>query len=91
VSPRPRQVFTAITLLLSGKSDERDNGRRGGGGVGLRVNPFSFFDFYFWDPYYMQRRRALLAADPGHEMGFLEARSASSTRAAAHDVARRIC
>ena len=73
---RPRQVVTAITVLLSSRSDERDN-RRGGGGMrvggGFGFHP-GLFDFYFWDPYYMQRRRAMRMSDPYYEMGFLEVR-----------------
>ena len=42
---------------------------RVGGGFGFHPG---LFDFYFWDPYYMQRRRAMMRDDPGYEMGFLE-------------------
>ena len=67
------QVFAAITVLLSSsKSDERDNRRSGGGGVVFRPG---LFDFYWWDPYAVQRRRQLMATDAYYEMGFLEVRA----------------
>ncbi len=68
-------MFTAITLLLStSKSDERDNRRGGGGGGGGMMFRPGLFDFYFWDPYAMQRRRQIMAQDAYYEMGFLEVR-----------------
>ena len=87
-----RQVVTAITVLLSSKSSDNRNERRGGGGS-MRVGGggggrslFSpgLFDFYFWDPYEMQRRRALLRSDPQYEMGFLEVRQPCARLACAH-------
>ena len=69
-------MFTAITVLLSSsKSDDDErksssNSNSGGGG-GVRLGGFDpgFMNFYFWDPSYTRRQRA---ADPLHEMGFLE-------------------
>jgi hypothetical protein len=46
----------------------------GGGGGGFGFSP-RLFDFYFWDPYYMQRRRTMMREDPQYEMGFLEVRA----------------
>ena len=67
------QVFAAITVLLSSsKSDERDNRRSGGSGVVFRPG---LFDFYWWDPYAVQRRRQLMATNAYYEMGFLEVRA----------------
>ena len=67
-------MFTAITVLLSsGKSDDerKSSNSRNSGGGGIRLGGFDpgFLNFYLWDPYYTRRQRA---ADPYHEMGFLE-------------------
>jgi hypothetical protein len=64
-------VFTAITVLLSTKSDERSERRGGGGGVRIGFNPFGGYGFNFWDPFYMQQRRQRMDRSP-EEMGFLE-------------------
>ncbi len=69
-------VLTAITLLLSAKDSDRDGERRsrgGGSGVSFGWSP-SFIDFYFWDPYYVQRSRRLSRLEVNYEMGFLEVR-----------------
>jgi hypothetical protein len=75
-------VVTAITVLLSSRSSDSRDDRRGGGGMRVRGGGgggFGFsprlFDFYFWDPYYMQRRRTMMREDPQYEMGFLEVRA----------------
>jgi len=66
-------VYTAITLLLSGRGEDRDRGGRGrgGGGVQLHFGP-SLLDFYFWDPFAVQRRREARLRGQADEMGFLE-------------------
>ncbi len=43
-------VWLAITVLLSSRGDDRDDRRRGHGGVGLFINPVDLF--WYWDPYY---------------------------------------
>jgi hypothetical protein len=70
-------VVPAITVLLSSRSSDRRADRRGGGGMRIGGGGFgpSLFDFYFWDPYDMQRRRAMMRDDPQYEMGFLEVRA----------------
>jgi len=62
-------VYTAVTLLLSSRSDERDSRRSRP--VNLYFGP-SLFDFALFDPYAAARRRELRARGQQPEMGFLE-------------------
>ena len=71
-------VYTAIAALLSNR-DERDRDERRGGGMGggMFFGPrmyFSPFDmFWYWDPYYYERRSYYAAMEGAKDMDFLEA------------------
>ncbi|CAI5498210.1 unnamed protein product [Closterium sp. Naga37s-1] len=71
-------VYTAISVLLSSRSDSDSRDSRGGGGGGegsmyYRSGPSFFFNpmdiFWYWDPFYYQRVRASLQK---REMSFFE-------------------
>ena len=67
-------VYTAIAALLSNR-DSKDERRGGGGGMffGPRMY-FSPFDmFWYWDPYYYERRSYYAAMEGAKDMDFLEA------------------
>jgi len=62
-------VYTAIFALMSAKSSDDREGRRGGGGsfMGPRVYISPFDLFWYWDPYYYRRPRPR-----DREMNFFE-------------------
>ncbi|CAI5952954.1 unnamed protein product [Closterium sp. NIES-64] len=70
-------VYTAISVLLSSRSDSDSRDSRGGGGgeggMYYRSGPTFFFNpmdiFWYWDPFYYQRMRASLQT---REMSFFE-------------------
>lgn len=70
-------VYTAIAALLSSRSSDDDRDDRRGGGGGMFFGPrmyFSPFDmFWYWDPYYYERRSYYAAMEGAKDMDFLEA------------------
>lgn len=70
-------VYTAIAALLSGRDRDSDRDERRGGGGGMFFGPrmyFSPFDmFWYWDPYYYERRSYYAAMEGAKDMDFLEA------------------
>ena len=72
-------VYTAIAVLLSNRDDERDDRRsdRGLGGGMMGFGPrmyFSPFDmFWYFDPYYYERRAYNAAMEGARDMNFFEA------------------
>lgn len=62
-------VFTAVTLVLQGKSDDRNDRRSSS--VSYRFGP-SLFDFYFWDTTAVRRRQQERNLNQRESMGFLE-------------------
>mmetsp|Transcript_15225 Transcript_15225/g.49983 ORF Transcript_15225/g.49983 Transcript_15225/m.49983 type:complete len:513 (+) Transcript_15225:14-1552(+) len=62
-------VYAAIMALLSSRSSDDDDRRSSFRSPMFYISPFDFF--WYWDPYYEQRRRERMQA--GEEMNFLEA------------------
>lgn len=62
-------VYTAIIVILSGRSEEDNRGRRGRSydpGFNIFISPSDLF--WYWDPYYYRRRRRKTEG----EMNFFE-------------------
>ena len=70
-------VYTAIAALLSNRDDRDRRDDRGGGGGGMFFGPrmyFSPFDvFWYFDPYYYERRAYNAAREGVKDMNFFEA------------------